>query len=457
MYARRPISAIAMFALLIAALSALFPIPQSNVFAAPTNETEPNNNFDNATPMGIGFSNYMSANINSLSDVDYFKFSVIAGQRYVVETFNVASTINSRYYPIQLDVYDSPSNPNTVTGQKFEGYGNTNASLTFEVQGSGTKTYYVRIQPYNIQKGIGAYNVRVLQQGGQVGKDWDDNHEPNNHRITAYPISVGRELAIASTFETRNASYLTNEPDKDWYRFEAKQGVSYAIETFNVASSVNILGRPLELEVYDSLDNPNSILTSGQKKPGYGNTNASAWFTANQNGTYYIEVQPYNFNAGGGSYQLRVLSSENTEKTAWDTDHEPNNLWPSAYPIQADGCPLNSNLERRRTEYLTQYHDIDSFVFNAQTGQQYTVKASRISGDFGYYGLQLEVQDKDLNVVKKTTYTSRSTLTFSATLTNKYYVFVYPDSLNGNGNYSISILPQSGAVCSPVFLPLLVK
>ncbi|NJM07623.1 hypothetical protein HC891_17725 [Candidatus Gracilibacteria bacterium] len=83
-----------MLALLALFAMSLWVVPSAPVaaqeLAAASNETEPNNSFETANNIGIGSQNSANAQVNSADDLDYFKFNAVAGQSYVIETFNVA-------------------------------------------------------------------------------------------------------------------------------------------------------------------------------------------------------------------------------------------------------------------------------------------------------------------------------------------------------------------------------
>ena len=74
------------------------------------NEVEPNNTKETAQSFTtIGAANPINAELDSVSDQDWFKFTAEAGQMYVVETFNAAGAINTNQRSLQLKVFDSDS------------------------------------------------------------------------------------------------------------------------------------------------------------------------------------------------------------------------------------------------------------------------------------------------------------------------------------------------------------
>ena len=67
--------------------------------SAPTQESEPNNDFASANLMAIGAANPMAATVASKTDLDFFKFTATAGLPYTVEVFNVAKAVNDQGAP----------------------------------------------------------------------------------------------------------------------------------------------------------------------------------------------------------------------------------------------------------------------------------------------------------------------------------------------------------------------
>lgn len=62
--------------------------------AQPISEIEPNDTSDTAQHLAaIGLNNWVDAAINPAGDKDWFRFDAVAGRTYVIELYNVASTL----------------------------------------------------------------------------------------------------------------------------------------------------------------------------------------------------------------------------------------------------------------------------------------------------------------------------------------------------------------------------
>lgn len=423
-----------------------------SVHAAPIDETEPNDTQQSAQALTIiGAESPVEARMNATDDVDWFSFEAVAGQSYIVETFNVAGAVNTRGYALQLRVFDV--NGTVVkedTGSQSNGAGNTNSGVSIGPTQSGR--YFIQVYHYNSYRGTGPYSLRILPKFNQANTYWDENEEPNNWAFHSYELQIGRSHAVSSTIEQRNSSYITERPDRDWFRFEAIKDQFYSVETFNVAGAVNSRGYALQLQIFDS-DFTNVAEDIGSQSNGAGNTNARVSFQATKGGVYYIRIGPYDSYAGSGPYSIQVLPTFEQADAAWDTKHEPNNWHRHGFPLAIGReQAITSSIERRNSSYLTERADRDWFIFNAEQGKQYVVEIFNAAGAINSrdYAMQLAVRDSDFTLVAEDT-SSRSSapgnvsasVNFDATKGGTYYIYVAPyESYAGSGPYSIRVLPH---------------
>ena len=463
------------FAILI--FITLRPFP---VYADTISEIEPNDTLAQAQLLSsIGRDSPLSAAINTPGDVDWYKFQATAGRTYVVELFNVASSLGAWGYEcggyygdgVGIRVYDQAGNL-VVSSCDAYGAGNVHNYLSFTAGVTGV--YYILVQP-NSKTAAGAYSLRVLPKYDEPGASWDPaTHEPNNSIWNAYAIGLGRENALTSTIEQRDPTYSTYTVDRDWYRFNAVAGRTYVVELFNVASSLGAWGYEcggyygdgVGIRVYDQAGN---LVVSSCDAYGAGNVHNYLSFTAGVTGVYYILVQP-NSKTAAGAYSLRVLPKYDEPGASWDpATHEPNNSIWNAYAIGLGReNALTSIIEQRDPTYSTYTVDHDWYRFNAVAGRTYVVELFNVASSLGawgyecdgYYGdgVGIRVYDQAGNLVvsscdANTSSYIHNSLSFVAGLNGVYYILVQPNSKTAYGTYTICLSHSS--CIRRVYLPLI--
>ncbi|MEZ4864464.1 MAG: pre-peptidase C-terminal domain-containing protein [Caldilineaceae bacterium] len=424
---------------------------------------EPNNWAEHAPTLQVGALNAITTSMEGLDssyladydvryDTDWFRFDAVKGMSYVIETFNAAKAINPNNYALQLYVYDDNfSKLIEDSGSDSNGAGNTNATVEFVANTSGN--HYILVQPYYYGADSGPYHIRILPRYDQSEAHWDANQEPNNWGTHAYPLEIGRTHAVQTSIEARDAAYLTDNNDVDTFRFEATAGHWYVVETFDVANAINRSGYAMQMAVYDK--NGSKVAEDiNADSNGAGNTNASVQFEATTGGNYTIVVYPYPTNGGSGPYQIRVLPMYNQPGASWDAAMEPNNWNRTAFPLAVDACGRLTSIEPRNSSFLTDAGDRDWFVFTVQQGKQYTFAlvddVSTIEGQFGDYGLEVLLYNKEFSQVKESLYNNAPELTFTADYNGVYYALVYPYDNNKNGFYRVKLVESLGSSCEGV-------
>lgn len=294
---------------------------------------EPNNSRFTSYLIGVGRTSAISSRIEgrapvfstSHSDRDWYHFEAVKDRTYVIELFDVSSSLHSYGAECTGNSYENPRGlalhvsdkdatnlgDGTCEGASRRGLGNTHNIVTFKAP--DTDTYFIRVMP-NHPSASGSYKLRVLPQFDQTGADWDtDTFEPNNDIANSYPIAFGDESALRGTIEPRAPSFSTFHADRDWYRFNATEGMTYTVVLFNVDRGLVGAGSDCDgtsrtgmgLRIHD----PDAIIVAG----GCNGTNISGpdtihrslQFTADKSGPHHIMLRP---NAGGatGDYSLRV-------------------------------------------------------------------------------------------------------------------------------------------------------
>lgn len=416
---------------------------------------EPNNWAEHAPTLQIGARNAISTTMEGLDsaylvdsnvpyDTDWFRFDAVAGQTYVIETFNIAKAVNPSNYAMQLYIYDNNfSKLVEDTGGDSNGAGNTNASIEFVANTTGS--HFILIQPYYYTADSGPYRIRILPRYDQPEADWDTNHEPNNWPNHAHKIEVGSTNAIQTNIERRESAYITDRDDIDVFWFEAIAGQPYVVETFNAAKAINPSNYAMQLFVYDS--NGSQVgKDDGGDSIGAGNTNATVEFVATLGGRYYVVIYPYSYAAAAGPYSLRVLPHYNQPNASWGADMEPNNNKTHPFPLNVDPCARLTSIEPRNASNLTDAPDRDWFVFTVQQGKQYSFVLSEFGTQFGSNSLEAVLYNREFSKVKESLFGNPPQVTFTADYDGVYYALVYPYTDN-SGNYRVKIFEALGSGC----------
>jgi hypothetical protein len=383
-----------------------------------SNESEPNDTSSTASTLPVGWLTPISARLTSASDIDWYRFSAISGQRYLFETYNVSPHLST-----SLRLYNTDGSTQ-IANAYSNGTGDVLSRIAWLAPSSGD--YYLRVSS---SPGQGSYSIRALAKYGE-GAVWDGFHEPNDSWETAQAIEVGRENALYTTIYPRGA-YSTNTGDHDWFRFEAILGHRYVIETHNVAPALNTF-----LALFDTNGTTQIDYDYGS---GTGNSEARIVWQAPQTGEFFIRVRAES-SSQSGEYSIRVLPKYD-EGATWDNNWEPDDEWVTATPIILNQTQSRSLYER--SNYRTNNAETDYFWFTAQAGYQYTVNLLSVASTLraNLYILSL---DGTTVLASNTSYTDLGTpksLSYTFATPGNYYVRVrpYSNSSDDYGDYQLRV------------------
>ncbi len=443
-------------------------------------EEEPNDEADNAQILNkIGMENPVQATIRAAAnddpgDLDWYSFTAVAGQTYVIELYNVANNIDlvSRYYGCQ-------GSSRTLTGLRtiiFDpagnevervctpvGRGNVHTSLSFVAGVSGEHIFQVAAHAPQVS---GDYSLRVLPRFDDDATKWDQaTFEPNNHLTNAFTITPGYENALTSVIEPRQSRYSTSNGDVDVYRFTAVAGQSYVIELFNVANNLTLESlyygcegssrtyAGLRLIIYDpSLNEVRRQCTPN----GVADVHTMLSFTAGASGDHYLHVTPHEGSVSG-NYSIRVLPQHGQDGASWDeVTFEPNNRAENAFALIVDAEPVRSRIESASNVYSTTRTDQDWYRFEVITGNTYVVEISDIDSGIAessirygcegssrtYTGFWLGVFDNTVTEISRQCPPNgegniHSAIEFTAARNGTFYALLYPHNGESAGEYSI--------------------
>ncbi len=433
--------------LLLLLATAVLLLMASPVFA----ESEPNDTFATADPMGIGLSNAEVGNTLTANDYDYFYFTAVAGRTYVIETYNIQGT---GHLATGLWLYNDSQTQITHDGNGQYGTGNANARIVYTF--STTGTYFILVRACNYCGWTGTYSLRILPQYDEPGAEWDltNDHEPNDVRALANEMQVG--LTNSQTHQLfSHANYVTNASDHDFYRFEAVAGRTYVIETYNIQGTGHLA---TGLWLYDS---SGSLITQdGNGQYGTGNANARIVYTFSTTGTYFILVRVCNYCSWTGTYSLRILSKYNEPGAAWEltNDYEPNDVLPLANAITVGAGNALSRQLFNHSIYITNDSDRDFYWFHADAGRSYVIETfgiqatSRATGLWLYNATGTELAN-DANGNYET---GEAQIEFTFVTSGEYFILVKDAQwVNWTGAYSVRVCEDS--CLQKVYLPAVIR
>lgn len=452
---------------------------------ATISETEPNNTWDTAQFLEtIGRDSPVSAAINPAGDVDWYTFTVVAGRTYVVELFNVSSSLGGSgdgcdgiwsYDGVGLLAYDSSVNQ---IARQCDAYGTGNVHNIIQFTAGLDGVYYLHVVANNAAA-TGHYYLRILPEHDESGAGWDPStFEPNNALANAYTITPGLATSLTSEIEPRNSIYSTFTSDRDWYHFEAVAGRTYVVELFNVPTSLGGSGDECDgTWSYNGVglmihDQAGVEVARRCDAFGVGNIHNGVSFAAGLDGTYYIRVIP-NSPADSGYYSIRVLPKHDEPMSRWDAaTFEPNNIIWNAYTITL-GCQnaLTSRIEERNPLYSSSTSDRDVYRFEGIPWHTYVVELFNVDGSLGgsgdecdgtwtYDGVGLRAYNRSGYLVARQCNPSGSgkvhnRTQFTAGIDGVFYVDVCPNSTASYGQYSLRVCENSCLIST--YLPLIYR
>ena len=156
--------------------------------------------------------------------------------------------------------------------------------------------------------------------GTGVGIEYfEDLYEPNDSLAVASPIAADGTLIHATFFSDPDGDGSGAEiREVDWFSFVTPSGVVYEVETLNLWSAADTS--------ITITDESGSTLASNDDRSS-GDPSSFLRWTAPGDGTFYVEVSQPNDFTPYGSYDLRVVESDDT-----DNDGIPND---------EDACPAD--------------------------------------------------------------------------------------------------------------------
>ena len=258
--------------------------------ASSSGDAEPNDELANATP--LAYNETVNGTLSSGSDVDYYAVNATAGDglipRLALENmFNesviAVDIVNSNGEVSTELISDMIHGPNNLAGQARppdSPHATATAADTMESGG----TYYVRVQESQLAETPGNVTYRYNLSATTENLD---QYDPNEEAANASVLDLGT-----------NANATVTGYDEDVYAVELTAGQNYTVN-FSAPGAAGYEEKPLPLSllVYTNASaiGEGELSDSEDVIAGDGGFFAqqTVTFTAEKNGTHYIELVPY--------------------------------------------------------------------------------------------------------------------------------------------------------------------
>ncbi len=345
------------------AASAAGPPPApAAVVQCPTDDYEPNDNFDEARSIDVGVEH--SAYICPSGDEDWFKFYVYPGQEVTVDLYGLYGELPADFDLYLLDPWE------TLVGESASG-GAAAEHIVHTAEQEGE--YRVRVIGYmGAFSGMNPYRLQVTLTGEppatptatQTPECPPDADEPNEAFDQARSIDVGVE----------HTAYICPSGDEDWFKFDVQPGQEITLDLYGLYGEL-----PADFDLYllDPWEMPVAESASG------GAAAEHIVHTAEQEGEYRVRVIGYMgaFSAMN-PYKLQVTLSGEPTATATPTATQTPECPPDAdEPNESFDQAHSIDVGVEHTAYICPSGDEDWFKFYVQPGQDITVDLYGLYGD----------------------------------------------------------------------------
>ena len=332
-------------------------------------------------------------------DVDWIKTDLVKGTTYQFDVRGQASEGGTLLDP-KVEIYNSTDPTNAVSVTNTGMAVGADEQVQFTPSESGA--YYIAVSDATGLY-VGSYVVE------QKSLDQQSADIATTGRIEFNDLGVGTVVGEINEFA-----------DRDWFKVQFEKGFSYKIEAVGASTAEGTLSDPA-LRVLSAT----GILLDSATMGGIG-TNAQTYFTAPEDGAYYIEAAATG-NSGRGTYELRISGIPDDFANGKNTDE-----------VLIIGEPKQGLIHVG--------NDTDWFKVGLSQGQTYVVEnISDRSSDAELDPLQdpyLSIRDESGNILAVNDDSSGSfnaKLFFTASETGVYFVESRSAFKYDTGAYQISV------------------
>ena len=425
---------------------------------------EPNNLISEASDSGVSYdgetSVTFSSSIDTISDIDLYRFELEQGQGITLDIDTVNLTQDSTKFDSYLRVFDANGNELSSNDDSFGQLEASNLDSYLGFIANATGQYYVGVSDTANRE----YNPIQIEDLSLLE---DDNFAPGNYDLSLNIVPVESDTDPDNTISEAIALSIDNDrtgvvrkkiatkSDVDLYEIEIGEakGVKLNIDTQRNNSDLDSYLRVFDADGKEVAFNDNSedfdnitsdsILAFVPETSGkyyIGVSSAGNFDYDAVNGNTNLNLSPYT-GFSEGKYQLQVEISDVIK------DDDLDNTIEEAIDTSVD--EIDSNSLTKSGEIDSKF-DVDLFKFQLREaeGIRLDINASKLGSDldsflriFDSQGNQLSVDDNnDANFTGD--FSSDSSLAFVPDTPGEYYVgvgtsgnFNY-DPINGRTNFS---------------------
>jgi len=382
------------------ALAALEPVPTATTPPVCPDQYEPNEDFASAITMAPGLD--IQSYICNAQDLDWFKFDVTAGEVIIANLTNLPADYDLYLY----DPEEAFIECSTCAGAESE-------NITHTALSSGAYRVLIRGFDYNHWDDANPYTLNV----GVVS--CPDQYEPNDSFEDAIEITSGTEIQ----------SYVCDEADVDWFKFDVGAGQWIVVGLTN-------LPEDYDLELHD----PTGVIV---RESAFGGTTSEQieWF-ADSAGAWRVKVSGYDASFDAANpYTLKVQVG-----VGCPDQYEPNEDFGTAIEI-APFAEIES--------YICSPTDEDWFKFEVSAGQLITVDLTSLPQD---YDLELRGPNESVIDISGDVGQASERVGGIAALSGDYRVYIYGfnDVYDRDDPYALMV-QLGGGPTHGTYLPLVLK
>ncbi|MEM7129847.1 MAG: trypsin-like serine protease [Chloroflexota bacterium] len=272
-------------------------------------------------------------------DVDWLKFSVVAGTAYTIETTNLrnrADTVLALYTPNGTEVIE--------TNDDIES-GNLASRIGWTAAENGD--YLIRIRHYLNTLGASdmTYDVSVIGEATDEPVT-GDRYEPDDSTVGASTIATDGSIQ-AHSFHVAS--------DIDWVQFDAVAGVQYAIATSNLQGEADTL-----ISLYEP--DGTTLITLNDDDDGYA---SKIEWKVSDAGMYFVKIEEVRQRHGPNvGYDLSITSQAGQGGDLY----EPDNQLSDAEPITTDGTPQSHTFHTQSDQDWLSFPTVPNTEYILETG-----------------------------------------------------------------------------------------
>ncbi|MDQ4086490.1 MAG: pre-peptidase C-terminal domain-containing protein, partial [Pseudomonadota bacterium] len=259
----------------------------SNLIPAPTAAVDPNDDGDGSVTVG---GSYEGA-VNAEGDTDVISVNLVAGETYMI-------SLRGTGPDALLDPFLQVADPNGVPlGTDDDGGTYINSLMTITATVSGT--YKITAGALPATGGVGTYTVDVRE----MGEDVIDDDLTSNDTLTLNANTFGF-IEEMGEFDVYKVTLVAG----NLYTFEVAGGADY--NTSYLAVPPGELDTKLTLFDADGNEVAFNDDINFSPVPGEGDLSSKIGYMPTVSGTYYLRVEAYDSNTGGGTGGYALTASE---------------------------------------------------------------------------------------------------------------------------------------------------